>query len=71
MLLGKKNLNKEEDEQFKKLKRNQESNFHSVEISKHFDTVKCERFVLENLKRSCKVTDFENLKEYEPCINYN
>ena len=35
-----------------KMKRNQETDFFSVEInSAHFDTVKCKHFVMEKLKR--------------------
>ena len=40
-------------------KRSQETDFNSVEINTvHFDTVKCESLVMENLKRSWKVMDF-------------
>ena len=40
-------------------KRNQETDFHSVEINTaHFDTVKYKCFIMEKLKRSWKVTYF-------------
>ena len=45
----------------KKTKRNQETDFHSVEINTtHFDTVKCKRFIMEILKRSWKVVGIFN-----------
>ena len=43
----------------KKNEKKQETDFFSVGINTaHFDTVKCERFIMENLKRSCKVMYF-------------
>ena len=46
----------EEGEQFKK-----ETDFHLVEINtRHFDIVKCKRFIMEILKRSWKVVGIFN-----------
>ena len=40
---------------FYKMKRKQETDFHSVEINTaHFDTVKCECFIMQNLKKVMK-----------------
>ena len=54
---------------FNKMKRKQETDFQSVEINTaHFDTVKCECFIMENLKKVMKSHKwiFNSPKEYKP-----